>query len=199
MDNGDQRCQWEQRSLGRDGTWGKTLGCLSLILLGTWGMYSVIDRTRMHRAGSPMDLGMVLDAVAVPEPLFQEARKGNSPVFADLKAYQSFLEENGLEHAVIVERVRNDYGMILYHRFHALREGDTFSGTIAHLQELVSGHVVTIGGFRHTRVYTSPAQQLSSRSEAETALERGSLFCLEPERAPDRFPVSQSDANPERP
>jgi hypothetical protein len=166
---GADRCAWEERLLGRFGTWRRVITIAVLILLGGSVAYVEIGRASRPRTEPAMQQGAVFSDIAVPEPLIEQAlRQEGNPMFADFHTYDEFLVRHGLAEGVLITRVCSEQGDFLYHAFPPLRDRDTYALLNASLPDLVSGHPDQTR-LHDIRVHLLPAAQLRTRSAAVAA------------------------------
>jgi len=145
-----------------------------LVLLGGWVAYVKFDRASRPRKEPVGNLGTVLSDIAVPEPLFKEAQKGERcRVFEDYGIYREFLERHGLAQGVLITRTCSEEDVFLFHAFPPLDNPNTFSQFIACLPNLVSGRAHGQPPTDRTQVHPAPVVQLSTRSAAEDLLGTG--------------------------
>ena len=79
--SGADRYGWEERLLGRFGTWRRAFTIAVLILLGGSVAYVEVGHAFPARAEPEMQQGAVLSDIAVPEPLIEQAmRKQGGPL-----------------------------------------------------------------------------------------------------------------------
>jgi hypothetical protein len=179
--------QCEERVLGRPGTWRRTLTIPAIIVLGMWVAYVQIDHAFQPRTGQVRPLDTVMSDIAVPEPLYQEARGGGrNPALTDFAAYQAFLEKHGLAEGVLIIRARTADGKFLYDGFPLLHDRNTFTFFVASLPDLVSGRGGEIAPDNRTHVHPLPAARLASRSAAEDALIGGLFPSVRDDRSTSR-------------
>jgi len=162
-----------------------------LVLLGGWVAYVKFNHASRPREESVRSLGAVLSDIAVPEPLFKEARKEEgSRVFEDYATYREFLERHGLAQSVVITRSCSEEGAFLFHAFPPLDDPNTFSHFIVRLPNLAPGRAHGQPPADRTRVHSLPAVQLSTRSAAEEFLSTG--FFLRPSLEETRIPGGAS-------
>jgi hypothetical protein len=177
--NGDPRvnqCRWDERVLGRPRGLRRALTIPVLVLLGGWVAYVKVDHASRPPEEPVASLGAFLSDIAVPEALFNEARKEKwSRVFEDYAAYREFLQRNGLAQSVLIASACSEEGEFLYNAFPPLDDPNTFHVYIACLPMLVS---VRAHGTPTdlTQVHPLPAVQLAIRSAAENSIGTESLL-----------------------
>jgi hypothetical protein len=167
----DDRCQWEERFLGRPCTLRRGVTIPILVLLGGWFAYVQFDHPTGPREERVESSDAFLSDVAIPEPLWTVAEKPDaSRVFSDYTCYREFLGKERLLQGVLITKARSENGRFLYHAFPPLDDPNTFSQLIVLLPDLASVRAHPQPPFGRTQVYVFPAVQLVSRSAAERLL-----------------------------
>jgi len=183
-DPGNDRCAWEERVLGRPGSLRRALTIPVLVFLGGWMAYVEFDHASGRREEPRENLGAFLSNIAVPEPLWDEARRDEaSSVFEDFATYREFLTRHELGKGVLITGTSSRAGVFLFHAFPPLDDSNTFSQFIASLPALVSRRATKQPMTERVRLLPLPAAQLSTRAAAEETLRSDCFARPDPDEA----------------